>query len=88
MMIGKLFFYITATSKRCDVQQDDFLQHVEDDCDELPPPPGHCEEGMNPNSPTNPGNHSRILVSPRPIKNPVHDLQVSNVKEEFLKRLF
>ena len=41
-----------------------------EDCDDLPPPPGHPDEGLGQGQ-----SNSRLLVSPRPIKNPVHDIQ-------------
>ena len=41
-----------------------------DDCDDLPPPPGHPDEGLGQGCQS-----QRLLVSPRPIKNPVHDIQ-------------
>ena len=49
----------------------------EADCDDLPPPPGlhGGDESMNMTSPNNPS-QSRMLVSPRPMKNPVHEIQV------------
>ena len=48
--------------------------------EDLPPPPDGLhggEESMNMTSPNNQGHStSRALVSPRPIKNHVHDIQV------------
>ena len=57
----------------------DIILQSEDDCDELPPPPGHCEEPMT--SPNGGQIGSRLVVSPRPTiqqkKNPMHEVQVS-----------
>ena len=58
-----------------------FWKQSEDDCDELPPPPGHCvEEVMT--SPNGGHSGSRLIVSPRPPiiqqkKNHVQEVQVS-----------
>ncbi len=56
------------------------FQGTDDDCDELPPPPGLVEVTDN-FSPTNGGQtgNSRLLVSPRPIvrKNLHNEIQVS-----------
>ena len=52
--------------------------------EDLPPPPDGLhggEESMNMTSPNNQGHStSRALVSPRPIKNHVHDIQVCKAK--------
>ena len=52
--------------------------------EDLPPPPDGLhggEESMDMTSPNNQGHStSRALVSPRPIKNHVHDIQVCKVK--------
>ena len=70
---------IKATSLK-DFLMDFFLQMAVDDCDDLPPPPGHCagDEGIIQMTSPNGQGHStsRSLVSPRPMKNPVHDIQV------------
>ena len=54
-----------------------FQMATNEDCDDLPPPPG-IEDEQNGHL-ISPQAHlqNRILVSPRPIKNPVHDIQVS-----------
>ena len=48
-----------------------FLLQDEVDCDDLPPPPGHPDEGLGQGCQSS----QRLLVSPRPIKNPVHEIQ-------------
>ena len=48
-----------------------FLWQDEVDCDDLPPPPGHPDEGLGQGCQSS----QRLLVSPRPIKNPVHEIQ-------------
>ena len=52
--------------------------------EDLPPPPDGLhggEESMDMTSPNNQGHStSRALVSPRPIKNHVHDIQVCKAK--------
>ena len=74
-MIGKVFVeMMMADIKSFLLQQDD----TDDCCDELPPPPGHEEALISPSTSGGQCSTGRLVVSPRPKKTQVHDIQVCN----------